>query len=265
MQIKDKETYYSLYSKKLVDNATSYFESDYAFNAKRMGLMLQLEEHASKNKTIEERGEEFLKLLEPTMMFTYLHGASENAGITFEETQPNHEDHYSDFRKSRDFCIFFNFGDNDFGEHVREGIEPYVDKYNRCLDMIDSYIADGIDVSNSSYVKDIELLENIEKIKKCISYGVIAASVNSYNDYSLIFPEREMMNPMDVMQDAYGKIEYLGIEHDENYKVGTYSEVENWVINKYKRQDDDTLKTIWMNGEALIVAVIDGEMKYWIK
>jgi predicted DNA-binding protein YlxM (UPF0122 family) len=263
--MEDKEFYYGLYSKKLVDNAESYFKEDYSLTPAKMGAMIELTNIVCQDKENDERGKHFLEVIMPTLMFAYLHGARENAGMSLEEMEPNLEDSYSDYRKNKDFCVFFDFKDNDFGEHIRAGAEMYVDRYNHVMGIIDSYIADGIDISKSSYVEDIKRLEDLEKIKKTIAYGVMSESIKSYSDYALIFPEKEMKDPLDVSQEAYSRIDYLGINNDSNYKVGTYSEVEKWVVDRYKRKDDDNLQTIWMNGEALIIAVIDGEMKYSIR
>ena len=34
---------------------------------------------------------------------------------------------------------------------------------------------------------------------------------------------------------------------------------------RFTWKEGDSLRDMWFNGEALIMAVIDGEMKYWIK
>ena len=71
----------------------------------------------------------------------------------------------------------------------------------------------------------------------------------------------------EVTEEAYGYVDYLHINDEAGYKIGTYKEVEDWVFSddKWSWKEGDSLENAWFNGEALIIAMKDGEMKCWIK
>ena len=260
----DKEFYYSLYSKELVDKADSYFKESGTFNDTKMGAMIKLAQISGEGKTVEEIGKEFNELLYSPFMFAYLHGACENSDMTEDEMRPNYQNGYSDFRKKRDFCVFFDFRDNDFGEHIRKGAEMYVNRYNSILSQIDLYKDDtNWNPETSLYVKDIENLEKIDVIKNVLSYGVMSSDIESNADYNLLFTDKEWKDPRDAALDAYDQIGYLGLWHDGAYKVGTYEEVEKWVVARH--EGAKSLTEMWNNGESLVIAIVDGKMEYWIK
>ena len=266
--LEDKEFYYSMYNKKLVDKAFEYLKDSGSLNDAKVGAQLALEEKICKDMSYEERGAHFNKLNLSSYMFAYLHGAMENVGLTIEDIEPEKEDKYSDYRKNKDFCVFFNFGDNDFGEYIRKGAELWVNRYNGRLFYIDLYKDEPTwKPENSLYVKDIVELEKLETIQKVISYGVVASAIKSDAEYSLINLETELPSLKSVMEEAYGHIDYLHINDETRYKIGTYKEVENWVFSrdKWGWKEGDSLENLWFNGEALIIAMKDGEMKCWIK
>ena len=72
------------------------------------------------------------------------------------------------------------------------------------------------------------------------------------------------------IEDAYYDMEYLNITDESKYRIGTYEEVEKWVVennlnNQDKPKEELNLKNIWINGEALVMAVINGKMEAWIR
>jgi hypothetical protein len=266
--LEDKEFYYSMYNKKLVDKAFDYLKDSGSLNDAKVGAQLALEEKICKDMSYEERGAHFNKINLSTYMFAYLHGALENAGIAYEDMLPDRENSYSDYRKNKDFCVFFYFGDNDFGEYVREGAEMICDEYNSKLFSIDSYKINPIwKPENSLYVKDINEIEKLENIQKALAYGIISAAIKNNGSYALTFADRGLPDPKEVTDKAYGYVDYLKVNDDSRYKIGTYKEVENWVFSteKWSWKEGDSLENMWFNGEALIIAMKDGEMKCWIK
>ena len=127
-------------------------------------------------------------------MFAYLHGAIENVGLTREDMEPEKEDRYSEYRKNKDFCVFFYFGDNDFGEYIRKGAELWVNRYNGRLFYIDLYKDESTwKPENSLYVKDIVELEKLETIQKVISYGVVASAIKNNASYALTFADKDLL------------------------------------------------------------------------
>ena len=266
--LEDKEFYYSMYNKKLVDKAFDYLKDSGSLNDAKVGAQLALEEKICKDMSYEERGAHFNKLNLSSYMFAYLHGAIENAGLTREDMEPEKEDKYSEYRKNKDFCVFFYFGDNDFGEYIRKGAKLWINRYNERLFYIDLYKDEPTwKPENSLYVKDIVELEKLETIQKVISYGVVASAIKSDANYALTLADRGLPALKEVTEKAYGYVDYLHINDEAGYKIGTYKEVEEWVFSgdKWGWKEGDSLENMWFNGEALIIAMKDGEMKCWIK
>ena len=265
--LEDKEFYYSMYSKKLVDRAFDYLKDSGSLHDAKIGAMLALEEKICKDMSYEERGAHFNSLNLSTYMFAYLHGAIENIDLTEEEMRSEWEATLSDYRKNKDFCVFYFFGDNDFGEYVRKGAEIIANVYNSKLSSIDSY-KDNPEwkPENSLYVKDINEIEKLENIQRTLACGIISSAMENIGEYALLCADN-VPNSKEVTERAYGYIDYLNVNDESHYKVGTYKEVEDWVRNneEYSWKEGASLKEMWFNGEALIIAVEDGEMKYWIK
>lgn len=262
-ELNKKEKYYDFYNKNLVDKAFNYVEQ-----SNDLGVYFDANVKLAKAFTDDE--EEFIntlrKLMHSNFIFSYIRGAIDNVGATKEECYADPSEKYSDYRKNKDFCVSYFFGDNDFGLHVENGAKLFTDGYNSKLSNIDLYVDDDDwDESTSLYVRDIKLMEKLETIQKILSYGITSHSIESYADYSLIFPEKGMSSTQDVSDDAVKNAEYLEVFDDKRYKVGTYAEVEKYIVEKYGNNKNETLKNIWCNGELLIIALVDGKMKYWIK
>ena len=74
----------------------------------------------------------------------------------------------------------------------------------------------------------------------------------------------------DFVEDAHYNVDYLNIADESRYRIGTYEEVEKWVVennlnNQDKPKEKLNLRNIWINGEALVMAVINGKMEVWIR
>lgn len=270
--LEDKEIYYSMYNKKLVDKAFEYLKDSRSFNNAKVGAMLALEDKACQNMTYEERGARFNRLNLSTFMFAYLHGALENIGLTREDIEPDKEKKYSDFRKNRDFCIYYDFGDNDFGEYVEKAANIYADKYNYYLRELDYRLKDDedgkINIENLYTYQDLVKLEEFENIYKILGKGVVGSAILSDAEYHFI-GNNSQPSVKDSVENNYKYFDYLGINNRDKYIIGTYEEVEKQVIERHKHNNRNienlSLKNIWINGEALVIAVEDGEMKCWIK
>jgi hypothetical protein len=265
--LEDKEFYYSMYNKKLVDKAFDYLKDTRSLDDAKVGAQLALEEKVCKDMSYEERGAHFNKLNLSTYMFAYLHGALENAGVAYKDMLPDKEDSHSDYRKNKDFCVFYFFGDNDFGEYVRKGAEIIANVYNSKLSSIDCY-KDNPEwkPENSLYVKDINEIEKLENIQRTLACGIISSAIENAGEYALLCADN-IPNSKEATERAYGYINYLSVNDESQYKIGTYKEVEDWVRNneEYSWTEGASLKEMWFNGEALIIAVENGEMKYWIR
>ena len=271
--LKEKESYYSFYNRELVDKAFEYFQDSQNDDAIKLGLMAELALMANDYKEYNgaERakiiGENLYDTFQSTFIFAFLHGATEGIKMDIKNTFPNLDDAMSEYRKSKDFCVFFDFGDNDFGNHIEKGAQIYADKYNGILGNIDLY-KDSKDWNEgkSLYVKDLTEMEQIATIQKIIACGVMSSIIEDRGKHIL----NSKAGIEDFAEDAYYDMDYLGITDESKYRIGTYEEVEKWVVennlnNQDKPKEELNLKNIWINGEALVMAVINGKMEVWIR
>ena len=271
--LKEKESYYSLYNRELVDKAFEYLQDSENDDAIKLGLMAGLAVMATDYKEYNgvERakiiGENLYDTFQSTFILAFLHGATEGIKMDIKNTFPRLEDTMSEYRKSKDFCVFFDFGDNDFGDHIEKGAQIYADKYNGILGNIDLY-KDNKDwnESQSLYVKGLTEMEQIATIQKVIACGVMSSIIKDRGKQIL----NTKAGIKDFTEDAYGDIDYLRITDESRYRIGTYEAVEKWVVesnlkNQDKPKEELSLKNIWINGEALVMAVINGKMEVWIR
>ena len=271
--LKEKESYYSLYNKELVDKAFEYLQDSENDDAIKLGLMAELALMATESKECNgtERakiiGEKLYDTFQSTFIFAFLHGATEGVKMNIKDTFPRLEDTMSEYRKNKDFCVFFNFGDNDFGNYIEKGAQIYANKYNMILGNIDLY-KDSKDWNEgkSLYVKDLAEMEQIATIQKIIACGVMSSIIEDRGKHIL----NSKAGIKDFAEDAYCDMDYLGITDESKYRIGTYEEVEKWVVennlnNQDRPKEELNLKNIWINGEVLVMAVINGKMEVWIR
>lgn len=271
--LKEKESYYSLYNRELVDKAFEYLQDSQNNDAIKLGLMAELTLMANDYKEYNgvERakiiGENLYDTFQSTFVFAFLHGATEGVKMDIKNTFPRLEDTMSEYRKNKDFCVFFNFGDNDFGGYIENGAKIYADKYNGILKDIDLYKGNkDWNERKSLYVKDLAEMEQIATIQKIIACGVMSSIIEDRGKHTL----NSKAGIKDFIEDAYYDMDYLNITDESRYRIGTYEEVEKWVVennlnNQDKPKEELNLKNIWINGEALVMAVINGKMEAWIR
>ena len=271
--LKEKESYYSLYNRELVDKAFEYLQDSKNNDAIKLGLMAELALMAADSKEYNgtERakiiGEKLYDTFQTPFIFAFLHGATEGIKMDIKDTFPRLEDTMSEYRKNKDFCVFFNFRDNDFGAHIEKGAQIYANKYNGILENIDLYKGNkDWNESQSLYIKDLTEMEQIATIQKIIACGVMSFTIEDRGRCSL----SGKAGIKDFVEDAYCNMDYLRITDESRYRIGTYEAVEKWVVesnlkNQDKPKEELSLKNIWINGEALVMAVINGKMEVWIR
>ena len=271
--LKEKESYYSLYNKEIVDKAFEYLQDSQNNDAIKLGLMAELGLIATDSKEYNgtERakiiGENLYDTFQSTFIFAFLHGATEGVNMRLKYTFPRLEDTISEYCKNKDFCVFFNFRDNDFGAHIEKGAQIYANKYNGILENIDLYKGNkDWNESKSLYVKDLTEMEQISTIQKIIACGVMSSIIEDRGKHIL----NSKAGIKDFAEDAYYDMDYLGITDESKYRIGTDEEIEKWVVennlnNQDKPKEELNLKNIWINGEALVISVINGKMEAWIR
>lgn len=271
--LKERESYYSLYNRELVDKAFEYLRDSKNDDAIKLGLMAEMalitteSKKCNGNERAKIIGEKLYDFFQSTFIFAFLHGATEGVKMDIKDTLPSLEDTMSEYRKNKDFCVFFEFGDNDFGSHIEKGAQIYADKYNSILGNIDLYKDEkNWNAGKSLYVKDLTEMEQIATIQKVIACGVMSSIIESRGENIL----HSRAGIKDFAEDAYYDMDYLSITDESRYRIGTYEEVEKWVVennlnNQDKPKEKLNLKNIWINGEALVMAVINGKMEVWIR
>ena len=171
------------------------------------------------------------------------------------------QDRISDYAKEKDFCVLYAFYDNDFGIPVEQAARKYADLYNRFLYNInlnsdDSYSADY-------YKEKIKALEDPAVIRNVMSIALTGALWDTM-----------VGNPLDSLNVDIGSrvadyIDYLDPLNEESYKIGTYSEVAEYAAEHFANWDgenkDRQLEQMWMNGEVLVMRVVNGKMKISIR
>ena len=162
----DKEFFYSMYNKDLVDrayDATAEFFRKGEFEAD-LNLARIVEKCKGDNETAAGR---LYDHMFNRMVSSYLHGADFAVRTELGDTGPS-EETFSEFHKNVDFAILFDFSDNDFGLAMEAAAKTYCSEFNGLLRQIDMY--DDHEYMKSSYIKDfneIIKIENIKNIMKC--------------------------------------------------------------------------------------------------
>ena len=170
---------------------------------------------------------------------------------------------------SKDFCVAFMFGDNDFGSDILYAAQMYAENYNSILNSIGHYNDDEFNKikDKSLYVKDLIELESLDCLKSIIKTGYISSELKCicergfFNDYKTC-TER-------LYTRAINTLNYLDIDNDEKWVVGSIDYVQDQILKKYasinQNVTDLNINNIWINGECLFMAVINGEMKVWVR
>ena len=101
----------------------------------------------------------------------------------------------------------------------------------------------------------------------------------SQKDVEIIGDIKEFKPGYPVCSGPNGTVSIMTEEEEEKYpsriigtvsEIPTYEEVEKWVVennlnNQDKPKEKLNLRNIWINGEALVMAVINGKMEVWIR
>lgn len=149
---------------------------------------------------------------------------------------------------NRDFCVFFNFSDNDFGKYALDAAELYARYYNTALQaLIDS------DGKNDDCLL---VLENIETVEKIFKNGI------TWSYYKELLYNSELLRTNDA--DARTLCNILGVETTENYMIGKTNNVYQYLTGKYENIQNPkqchSIEDIWLNGEGVIVFLKEGKM-----
>ena len=277
------------YNKAIVDAAIAYADSEisqrHLYSYPHDSVMLEM----AKAKAIEAGQQEVADFIEMQMefdtqdifnvlTFAYVHGMSfgisnPNIGKTPEPV--------TDYVLSKDFAFIFDYGDNDFGIPIEQAAKEYCKEYNNLLRQIELYssISDGDgDMMVESYKKDLEFMEDPNTVRQLMKAAFIGAYMTNAIDRCWIcsnkpFNAMERLNKAQDLANNYFNFETNakhGVDNTDrvNWKFGTWDEVSKFGLEKYKgQQGEDDLKKAngdftkyWLNGEVLIVRMVDGKL-----
>lgn len=277
------------YNKAIVDAAIAYADSEisqrHLYSYPHDSVMLEM----AKAKAIEAGQQEVADFIEMQMefdtqdifnvlTFAYVHGMSfgisnPNIGKTPEPV--------TDYVLSKDFAFIFDYSDNDFGIPIEQAAKEYCKEYNNLLRQIELYssISDGDgDMMVESYKKDLEFMEDPNTVRQLMKAAFIGAYMTNAIDRCWIcsnkpFNAMERLNKAQNLANNYFNFETnakYGVNNTDrvNWKFGTWDEVSKFGLEEYKgQQGEDDLKKAngdftkyWLNGEVLIVRMVDGKL-----
>ena len=273
------------YNKAIVDAAIAYADSEIS---QQHSYLYPHWMEMAKAKAIEAGQQEVADFIEMQMefdtqnifnvlTFAYVHGMS------FGLSNPNISktpEPVTDYVLSKDFAFIFDYGDNDFGTPIEQAAKEYCKEYNNLLRQIELYSSDGDgDLMVESYKKDLEFMEDPNTVRQLMKAAFIGAYMTGAIDRCWVcsnksFNAMERLNKAQDLANNYFNFETNAIHYDVyntdrvNWKFGTWDEVSKFGLEKYKGQQGEyNLKKAngdftkyWLNGEVLIVRMVDGKL-----
>ena len=210
------------------------------------------------------------------LTFAYVHGMVN--GINNPNINKTPEP-VTDYVLEKDFAFIFDYCDNDFSSLINDAAQEFCDEYNSVLRQIELYSdVEGGSGMVSSYKRDIEFMENPDNIRQLMKAAFIGQyMINSIDRCYLTkdgFDYAKHLEKAQDLADNYFHFESNSIHNDYDnterilWKFGTWEEVSKHGLEYYKKyQSEDELKyadgdftKYWLNGEVLIVRMIDGKL-----
>lgn len=276
------------YNKAIVDAAIAYADSEIErdLSYPHDSIMLEM----AKKKAIEAGHQEIAHFIDmqlefdahnafSMLTFAYLYGVAfglSNPGIN-QTPEP-----VTDYVLSKDFAFIFDYEDNDFGTYMCNAAREFCNEYNRLLGQIELYsnISDGSgDTMVESYKKDLEFMEDPNAVRQLIKAAFIGEYLKGSIDRCWLGGNKEF-NAMDRLNRAQdlannhfnfeSNTTHYDVDNTDrvNWKFGTWDEVSKFGLEAYKEQQgEEDLKyangdftKYWLNGEVLIVRMVDGKL-----
>lgn len=274
----DREFFYSMYNKDLVDQA--YDSTADFFRKENFKADLSLARIAEKcdAETGDNAASRLYNHMFNRMVSSYLHGADFAVRTELGSIGPS-EETFSEFHKNVDFAVLFNFSDNDFGLAMEAAAKAYCDEFNGLLRQIDMY--DDYEYMRSSYIKefnDIIKIENIKNIMKCgFASCQFSRSAEVICGRMPVIEQamQEVQKDLDYIPwDDTRKIwekddvtgEYFVKEEVSRFITGTNAEIAETLKTHGDPYEDQTKEfPVWCNGEVVILYMKDGYLKYVVR
>ena len=276
-QIEYLRTYYN---RDIVDAAIEYADSmiDRQIVSLHDSTMLNM----AKTKALEAGQEEVAEFIEMQNQIDYQEAFN---ALTFAYVQgvvfglDNHNisktpKPVNNYALSKDFAFIFDFADNDYSTYIERAAQEYCKEYNSLLDRVemDYLIAD-------SYKKDIEFMENPDNVREIMKAAFIGEYMTGSVDRCWLGEKTEnfnaaerLINVQDLANNYFNfksnTDRYSDNTERVDWKFGTWDEVSKFGLENFKghqskkdieRANGDFTK-YWLNGEVLIVRMIDGRL-----
>ena len=267
----DKEFYYSMYNKDLVDcayDATANFFGKESFEAD-VKLAMIAEKYNVEGETTASR---LYDHMYRQMVFSYLYGADYAVRNELGSVAPS-EETFSDYHKKVDFAVLFDFDDNDFCLAMEAGAKLFCDEFNGLLRQIDMYNDHAF--MRDSYIKRFEEICKVENIREIMKCGFMAERMKDYADTTF-----RMSNADDALDEVRSDMNYIPWEGDKKeyervageyivvsklprFITGTNKEIAE-ALEKYGHPDENPTRPfpVWCNGEVIILYMRDGYLTY---
>lgn len=198
------------------------------------------------------------------LTFAYVYGMTNgirnsNVRITPEPT--------SEYVLNKDFAFFFYFTDNDFGGYLRDAAEKYCKEYNDLLRTIDLWSRDNDNnYTLNSSIKSLEFMEKPENIINVLKGSFIGSYMSGMADRCWL---GDVETYSKRLKRAEELITYLAFDNEDRWKIGTWIDVNQEGLTKFRNMQSDEdfekangdFSNYWLNGEVLIVKMVNNHLK----
>ncbi len=276
-QIEYLRTYYN---RDIVDAAIEYADSmiDRQIVSLHDSTML----NTAKAKALEAGQEEVAEFIEMQNQIDYQEAFN---ALTFAYVQgvvfglDNHNisktpKPVNNYALSKDFAFIFDFADNDYRTYIERAAQEYCKEYNRLLNIIEM----EYDIAKL-YKKDIEFMENPDNVREIMKAAFIGEYMTGSVDRCWLgektdnFNAAERLINVQDLANNYFNFKSNTDRYSDNtervdWKFGTWDEVSKFGLEEFKGQQSDTdikrangdFTKYWLNGEVLIVRMVDGRL-----
>lgn len=268
------------YNRDIVDAAIEYADS--MIECQVISLHDSTMLNMAKTKALEAGQEEVADFIEMqnqidyqeafnALTFAYVQGVSfglDNHNISKTPKPVNN------YALSKDFAFIFDFADNDYRTYIERAAQEYCKEYNSLLDRVEM----EYDFANL-YKKDIEFMENPDNVREIMKAAFIGEYMTGSVDRCWLGEKTENFNAaerlitVEDLANNYFNFKTNTARYSDNtervdWKFGTWDEVSKFGLEEFKGQQSDTdikranedFTKYWLNGEVLIVRMVDGRL-----
>lgn len=268
------------YNRNIVDAAIEYADS--MIERQVISLHDSTMLNMAKTKALEAGQEEVAEFIEMQNQIDYQEAFN---ALTFAYVQgvvfglDNHNisktpKPVNDYALSKDFAFMFDFGDNDYRTYIERAAQEYCKEYNSLLDRVEM----EYDFANL-YKKDIEFMENPDNVREIMKAAFIGEYMTGSVDRCWLGEKTETFNAAErlitvqALANNYFNFKSNTDRYSDNtervdWKFGTWDEVSKFGLEEFKGQQSDTdikrangdFTKYWLNGEVLIVRMVNGRL-----